>query len=223
MKPTRTLATCAAPDGELLVLQEHDGHHFLNISGFGLMSTKAHFSEEHMAEVACAKLPAKPHVLIGGLGLGFTLKRVAELCSPDAKIEVAELIQEVVAWNREFLQDVNGWLLDDPRVHLHLGDVYHLIGSAMAERRYHAILLDVDNGPDALVQRVNGRLYAYSGLARVYKALHPRGRAVFWSSHPDPAFARALGRYFHRVASVNVKEHPKAKRSVNTLFVADRD
>ena len=223
MKPTRTLATCTAPDGKLLVLQEHDGHHFLNIAGFGLMSTKASFSEEHMAELACANLPAKPHILIGGLGFGFTLKRVAALCGPKAVIEVAELIPEVVTWNREFLQEVNGRLLDDRRVRVHVGDVYHLIGSSTGKHRYHAILLDVDNGPDALVQRVNSRLYVRSGIERIHDALQPCGRAVFWSSHSDPEFVSALRSYFCRVESIGVKDYAKARRHVNTLFVADRD
>jgi len=223
MKVTRILATCSAPDGEEIVLQEHDGHHFLKVAGFGLMSTKASFSEEQMAELACAKLPAKPRILIGGLGFGFTLKRVAALCGPDAVIEVAELIPEVVTWNREFLQEVNGKLLEDPRVHVHVGDVYPLIGSRKGDSRYHAILLDVDNGPDALVQRVNNRIYESPGLERIHNALHPRGRVVFWSSHPDTAFARTLGRYFRKVESVGSKEYAKAKRPAHTLFVADRD
>jgi len=187
------------------------------------MSTKASFSEEQMAELACAKLPAKPRILIGGLGFGFTLKRVAALCGPDATIEVAELIPEVVAWNREFLQEVNGKLLDDPRVRVHVGDVYHLIGSRKAENRYHAILLDVDNGPDALVQRVNNRIYERPGLERIRNALHPRGGWFSGHPHPDVGFARALGSYFRRVESVGSKGYAKAKRPAHTLFVADRD
>lgn len=223
MKPTRTLASCTAPEGDLLVLQEHDGSYFLQIGGCGLMSTRASFSEEQMAELACAKLPAKPHILIGGLGFGFTLKRVMALCSPDAVIDLAELVPEVVAWNREFLQEVNGRLLDDPRVRIHINDVYHLLESAAGRRGYDAILMDVDNGPDALVQRRNNRIYADAGIERIRKALQPRGRVVFWSSHPDGDFARALGRYFRRVTIVAAKEYAGAKRTLNTLFVAERD
>lgn len=187
------------------------------------MSTKASFSEEQMAELACRKLPANAQILIGGLGLGFTLKKVAALSGAEAVIDVAELIPEVVSWNREFLQEVNGRLLDDPRVRVHVGDVYHLLGSRKGDNRYHAILLDVDNGPDALVQRSNDRIYARPGLQRVRNALMPRGRVVFWSSHPDPRFALDLRNCFSRVETVAAKEYPKAKRQAHTLFVADRD
>jgi spermidine synthase len=175
-----------------------------------------------MANLACARLPAKSRILIGGLGFGFTLKRTVALAGPAAVIDVAELIPEVVAWNREFLQEVNGKLLDDPRVRVHVGDVYDLIGRC-GENRYHAILLDVDNGPDALVQRINNRLYMGPGLERIRNALHRGGRVVFWSSHADPGFARVLKSYFRQVECVGAKEYAKARRPAHMLFVADRD
>jgi spermidine synthase len=127
MKITRTLATCKTPDGAQLTLHEHDGHHFLKVAGLQLMSTTASSSEEKMAELSCAHLPPNPRVLIGGLGFGFTLKRVLDLTGADAAVDVAELLPEVVTWNREFLAEVNGKRLDDPRVRIHVGDVYDLI------------------------------------------------------------------------------------------------
>ena len=222
MKITRTLATSTTPDGERVTLHEHDGHYFLKVAGLQLMSTTASSSEEQMAELSCANLPAKPRVLIGGLGFGFTLKRVLELTEPDATVEVAELLPIIVAWNREFMEEVNGKLLDDPRVKIHVGDVYDLIDRCGSER-YHTILLDVDNGPDPFVQNVNERLYTKSGITRIKNALQPRGRVIFWSAHPDRSFARSLEGCFKKVESIGAKAYPKAKRFTHTLFVADRD
>jgi spermidine synthase len=220
MKPTTTLATCLSPDGSLLVLQEHDGQHYLKVDGVQLMSTTASSSEQQMAEIACFSLPARPRILIGGLGFGFTLRRVLELCPSDAVVEVAELLPEVVDWNRRFLTEVNGLLLDDPRVKIHIRDVAELIGG---RDRYHAILLDVDNSPDPLVQRANAGLYNRGGIARTKSSLYPHGRVVFWSANPDKGFARSLERVFSKVECIGAKAYPKAKRFTHTLFVADRD
>jgi spermidine synthase len=222
MKITRTLATCNTPDGAKLTLHEHDGHHFLKVAGLQLMSTTASSSEEQMAELSCARLPGKPRVLIGGLGFGFTLKRVLALTGPDAIVDVAELLPEVVAWNREFLGEVNGKLLDDPRVRIHIRDVYDLIDRC-GNDRYDAILLDVDNGPDPFVQKGNERLYAKPGIIRIKSALQPGGRVIFWSAHPDKSFAKSLQGLFRHVECISAKAYPKAKRFTHTLFVADRD
>ena len=222
MKVTTTLASCHTPDGTLMVLQQHDGQHYLKIGGVPLMSTTASYSEQHMAELACSSLPAKPRILIGGLGFGFTLRRVLELSPPDAIVDVAELLSEIVAWNREFLQSVNGSLLDDPRVRIHVRDVGELIDRC-GQDRYHAILLDVDNSPDPLVQQGNARLYNRGGIIRTMAALHPKGRVVFWSANRDKHFAESLGRVFKQVECVGAKAYPQAKKITHTLFVADRD
>ncbi|MBC8125537.1 MAG: spermine synthase [Gloeobacteraceae cyanobacterium ES-bin-144] len=222
MKPTTTLATCRTPDGALLVLQEHDGQHFLKVDGVQLMSTTASSSEQQMAELACHALPEKPRILIGGLGFGFTLRRVLELCPADALVDVAELLQEVIDWNRQFLANVNGLLVDDPRVRIHRRDVAELIESC-GKNRYHTILLDVDNSPDPLVQKGNARLYNRGGIARTKAALHPGGRVVFWSANPDKDFARSLEKDFKKVECISAKAYPKAKSFTHTLFVADRE
>lgn len=222
MKITTTLATCRTPDGAQMVLQEHDGHYYLKVGGVQLMSTTASSSEQLMAEIACAQLPANPRILIGGLGFGFTLRRVLDLCPSHAVVDVAELLPEVIAWNREFLTAVNGLLVDDPRVTIHVRDVAALIEQC-GKQRYHAILLDVDNSPDPLVQKGNAKLYNRGGIARTHAALHPGGRVIFWSANPDKDFARSLERVFKRVECIGAKAYPKAKRFTHTLFVADRD
>jgi spermidine synthase len=222
MKVTTTLATCRTPDGVQLLLQEHDGQHYMKVGGVQLMSTNASSSEQQMAELACGNLPAKPRILIGGLGFGFTLRRVLELCPSDAIVDVAELLQEVIDWNREFLSEVNGILLDDPRVRIHRKDVAELI-NRVGNDRYHAILLDVDNSPDPLVQKGNAGLYDSNGIARAKAALQPRGRVVYWSANPDKSFAKSLNKIYKHVECVSAKAYPKAKRFTHTLFVADRD
>lgn len=221
MKVTTTLATCTAPDGTQLVLQEHDGEYFLKVDGVQLMSTTASLSEQTMAELACDHLPRSPRILIGGLGFGFTLRRVLEISPPDATVLVAELLPEIAEWNREFLKDINGTCLDDPRVKLRLGDVNDAL-HVDAKERYDAILMDVDNSPDPLVQHSNAQLYNRSGIAKVHAALQPNGRVVYWSANQDKAFARLLEKVFRHVDCVGAKAYAKAKRFTHTLFVADR-
>ncbi len=222
MKTTVTLASAQTPDGTLMTLHEHDGQHFLKVAGLQLMSTTASGSEEQMAELACTTLPKKPHILIGGLGFGFTLKRVLELTGPDARVDVAELIPKIVDWNREYLPHVNGKLLDDPRVKILVRDVYDIIDRSASDR-YDAILLDVDNGPDPFVQKGNSRLYQNSGLVRIKAALNPKSRVVFWSAHQDKSFEKTLAKSFRNVEAISAKAYPKAKRFTHTLFVAERE
>lgn len=222
MKATVTLASAKTPDGSSITLHEHDGQHFLKVAGLQLMSTTASWSEAEMADLSCAKLPKNPHILIGGLGFGFTLKRVLELTGPDARVVVSELMPQIVEWNRVYLSEVNGKLLDDPRVKIVVGDVYDLIDRCGSDR-YDAILLDVDNGPDPFVQNDNGRLYKGSGLVRIKAALNPGGRVVFWSANEDRSFEKLLSRSFKNVESIRAKAYPKAKRFTHTLFVGDRE
>jgi len=158
-------------------------------------------------------------VLIGGLGFGFTLRKVLELVSEDSEVEVAELLQEIIDWNGEYLREVNGALLDDPRVKVLKKDVFKIMQDG---GRYDAILLDVDNSPDPLVQKGNGRLYQKRGLEIARAALRPRGRAGDWSAHEDPGFVKLLRKVFSRVEAIPAKAYPKAKRFTHTLFLAER-
>ena len=223
MKPFITLAESKTPDGSDLSLHGHDGQFYLRVNRQPLMGTNASESEKTMATLACEPLRNEPQarVLIGGLGFGFTLRRVLESVRPDAHVHVAELLPQVVDWNREFLRDVNGALLDDPRVQVFVDDVYEVMTRAAAAP-YDAILLDVDNGPIAMVHEGNGRLYQSQGFAVIMNALKPNGRVVFWSAAKDAAFARRLEKTGFAVQVVAAKAYPQAKRSTHTLFVADR-
>ena len=222
MKPFTTLARARTSGGAELTLHEHDTHFFLRVNSQSLMTTKAAVSEMELAHLACERLRERPavRVLIGGLGFGFTLRRVLELTVRDAIVEVAELLPEIVAWNREFLSGVNGKLLDDSRVRISIADVFQIITLAPAAH-YDAILLDVDNGPMAMVQDGNARLYQPGGLAAMARVLKPGGRVTLWSAGPDPAFSRRLARAGFAVQVVNAKAHTRARRNAHTIFVAD--
>lgn len=219
MKPTTNLAEEVLPDGAKMLLQEHDGEYFLKIGGVPLMSTTAAFSEQEMASLACGGKLGAQRVLIGGLGFGFTLRRVLELLSEDSKVEVAELLSLIIDWNREFLAEVNGSLLGDPRVVILQKDVFEILKRGEG---YDAILLDVDNSPDPLVQKGNGRLYRRNGLEMARSALKRGGRVVYWSAHQDKAFEKLLRKVFRKVEAVPAKAYPKAKRFTHTLFVAEK-
>lgn len=223
MKPFTTLATARTPDGEELTLHAHDGQFYLRVNRQPLMGTNASASEKALAELGCADLIGKPAptVLIGGLGFGFTLRRVLELTGKTAVVHVAELLPEIVAWNREFLSAVNGTLPDDPRVALFIDDVFNVIKKAAAGT-YDAILLDVDNGPIAMVQDENARLYHGAGLALISRALKPGGCVAFWSASNDRSFANRLTKAGFKTDIVPAKPHERARRCTHTVFVARR-
>ncbi len=224
MIQTHQLGETHTPDGSRFSLHEHDGDFFLKLNGRQLMSTTSTVSELLLADLACPLLGAKPdaRVLIGGLGLGYSLKRVLELVGPHATVHVAELLGEVVTWNREFLQKINGHLLDDPRVTVFVDDVFRLIRDGSTER-YDAILLDVDNGPTSFVQPKNARLYDRSGFGMIRRALNKDGCVTFWSAAPEAGFANRLERARFTVNAVPCKAHERAKRLEHVIYVARRD
>lgn len=222
MKPSVVLAEAILPNRQKLSLRRHDGHYHIRVGGELLMSTTATASEAQMAELAHASLGngTGKRVLIGGFGFGFTLRRVLELVGPDVRVQVVELLPQIVAWNREHLQSVNGRLLDDPRVEILMDDVYAVLSRA-EPRTYDAVLLDVDNGPEALVDPRNERIYADPGLATLSRALRPGGRAVFWSAGTDESFLKRLVKAGFRADAIGAKAYPQAQVKTHTLFVAD--
>ena len=222
MKPFRNLAETRTPEGSRFSLHEHDGEYFLKLNGKQLMSTTATTSEIMLADLPCRPFGLRPvKVLIGGLGLGFSLKRVLELTCPDAIVEVAELLPEVVAWNREFLREVNGKLLEDRRVKVLVKDVFEVLRLA-PKPSYDAILLDVDNGPTSFVQKENKRLYQRHGFELIHRALNPGGKVAFWSAEPEKGFIETLWRNGFTARAVPAKAHETAKRAAHVIYVAEK-
>jgi spermidine synthase len=223
MKPFRNLAQVRTPDGSQLTLHEHDGEYFLKLNGKQLMSTTATSSELLLAQLPCDGLRGRADtcVLIGGLGLGFSLQRVLELVGRHARVQVAELIPEVVAWNRDLLREVNGRLLEDRRVEVITGDVFDVIHRA-GPAAYDALLLDVDNGPTSMIQAKNARIYKRRGLGMIARALKPAGKASFWSAVPEPAFVQSLASVGLKAEAFPAKSHERAKRAAHMIYLAHR-
>ncbi len=202
-------------------LYEHDGAYTINLGGQELMHSRANASERLLGELGVAHLEREvmARVLVGGLGLGFTLRSVLESVGPQTTVEVVELIPEVIVWNQTHLRGLNGALLDDPRVETREEDVTRRI-LEVEPHTYDTILLDVDNGPVAMVVKNNASLYSKSGLRSIRRAMKPDGRAVFWSASPDHAFDARLRAIGFQVEAVPAKRHPGAKREVCVLYVA---
>jgi len=157
-----------------------------------LMNSRLSGSEEALATLACRRIEAvkRPHLLIGGLGMGFTLRAALAVLGPEARITVAELVPAVIAWARGPLAGIFGDSLNDPRTNILSTDVIEVIQSRPAA--FDAILLDVDNGPEGLIRKANNALYSLKGLKAIRTALRPRGVLAVWSSGPNPTFTRRL-------------------------------
>jgi spermidine synthase len=224
MKPRIKLGEATLAGGGVMALYEHDGDFVINYQGREIMHSRANSSELLLGEtgVAGREDVTNKRILIGGLGLGFTLRRVLELVGSGAEVEVVELVPEVVKWNETHLQPLHGNLLADPRVRVRVEDVRTVIRRSEAGR-YDAILLDVDNGPVALVTEANRSLYSQTGLRHIHRTLKPAGRVVFWSAGPDPRFAARLKQNGFTVTETPAKVHGGARRAAYLLFVADRD
>jgi spermidine synthase len=197
------LGTASVPGGggELRLMQR--GLEFSIFAGsIELMSSRLSGSETALASMTCARVlqRPRPHILIGGLGMGFTLRGALAALGPDATITVAELVPEVVAWAHGPLAAIYGESLSDPRLKIFSGDVGEMIGGVRSG--YDAILLDVDNGPAALTRAANDNLYEAHGLRKAHQALLPGGVLAVWSAAPDPAFTQRL-----RAAGYDVEEH----------------
>lgn len=192
MKPTTKLATAKTPDGGEMELYKHDRDYVIKINGQDLMSSRQHESELELARLGCAHLVGSkaPKVLIGGMGLGYTLRQSLDMLDPQAKVVVGELLGAVAEWSREFFGELNGNPLEDERVNLKTGDVVNLISRSIG--KFDAILLDIDNGPSAMTHLANSRLYSYEGIMACRYALRKQGCLAVWSAEPSKKFERLL-------------------------------
>ncbi len=225
MKPTTTVAETTAPDGEPFRLLEHDGQFILYMGQREVMSTLRTYSERLLADIGCEfeNPRKKARILIGGLGLGFSLRRALELTGPGAEVVVAELLPEIVRWNHQCLDGLNDDILADPRTTILEGDVYSVIHYA-AEKgpRFDVILLDVDDGPGALIQPQNAQLYARNGLDELKRALTPGGRAAIWAAGPEPKLLKHLGQTGFRTKEIPCAKHERAKQKYHRIYLAAR-
>ncbi|MEP6619769.1 MAG: spermidine synthase, partial [bacterium] len=219
MKPYERLGEARTPNGTLLALYRHDGAYLIRADGVELMSTRRHLSEDRLAEVACAQLRDAPQVrvLIGGLGLGFTLRAALQYLGEDAEVVVAEFLAEVIAWNANPSYALSVDALGDRRVRMVQDDVINVLRDHPGA--FDAIMLDTDNGPDGMLMSENARLYAARGLQVTVTALRDGGRIVYWSVGDDPKFARALRGANLEVETVRVRAHDTAG-PMHTLYVA---
>lgn len=195
MKRLDTLDRTVTADGRELTLRHRDGDYFIDLDGAQLMSTRSHGSESVLAKLGCEGLrdASRPRVLVGGLGLGFTLRATLERLPADAEVVVVELFESVVRWNRQYLAGPDP-SLEDPRVRLHVGDIAEMFAppDESVQDNYDAILLDVDNGPEAWTLDSNDWLYGSDGIARLRRALRPGGVLALWSAGPDAGYVRRL-------------------------------
>jgi spermidine synthase len=219
MKRFERLGQARTPNGTLIALYRHDGAYLIRADGVELMSTRRHLSEDRLAEVACGPLQevVRPRVLIGGLGLGFTLRAALRLLREDAGIVVAELLAEVIAWNADPRYGLSVDAMRDPRVRVLQDDVVDVLRANPAT--FDAIMLDTDNGPDGMLMSESARLYATRGIEVTVAALRAGGSIVYWSVSDDPGFAGALRRSGLTVRTLHVRAHDTAG-PIHTLYVA---
>ncbi len=219
MKPLERLGEARTPKGTVIALSRHDGAYLISADGVELMSTRRHLSEDRLAEVACAPLREVPRVrvLIGGLGLGFTLRAALRQLREDAEVVVAELLAEVIAWNADPRYDLSVEAMSDPRVRVVQDDVTNVLRANPGG--FDAIMLDTDNGPDGMLISENARLYATRGITDTIAALRSGASIVYWSVGDDPRFANALRAAGLAVRTLRVRAHDTAG-PMHTLYVA---
>lgn len=222
MIPWIQLDAVKVPGGrEELRLKRRGDEFSIMLGANELMNSRLSGSEEALARLACAKIGGRrrPSMLIGGLGMGFTLRAALVDLPADADVTVAELVPAVVAWGRGPMAELFAGCLDDARVHIREADVADLIGAAKGE--YDAILLDVDNGPDGLSRSENDRLYSLAGLAAARAALKPGGVLAVWSAHPDRGFTARLRQSGFDVEEVNTRARGK-RGARHVIWLATR-
>lgn len=223
MKPRIKIATTKTPDGGKMVLYQHDSNFIIEIDGDDLMLSRHNESELELARLGCAHLADSkaPSILIGGLGMGYTLRQALDMLSPDAEVVVGELLDAVVEWNRKFLGVLNSQPLTDDRVELKTGNIVELISHS--KNRFDAILLDIDNGPSAMTYSGNSRLYGFEGILSCQRALRKKGCLAVWSAGPCKEYEQMLMRCDFHVRRYRVPAYKGSKSQSRFVWVASEN
>lgn len=218
----RLIEETRTPRGELLQLVGSATDYLIRVDGLQLMGSEGHYSEEQLADLVCARMAPRtaPNVLVGGLGMGFTLRAVLERVPDSARVWVVELVDEVINWSSRHFGHLAGHPLRDSRVQVHQGDVSAWLADAAV--RFDAIVLDVDNGPGSSTYEAEASLYATAGLRRLHRSLAPAGVVGVWASDYDPEFGTRLQR-----AGFNARAHacparPDREHPQHVLWVGQR-
>lgn len=217
MLPIVTLSTARLPDGTEFVLQRRGEEWMVRAGPHLLMSSRSHGSENDLAAQALARVASPSRVLVGGLGLGFTLRAVLDRVAPTTQVTVAELVPELVTWNQEHVGELANHPLSDARCEVIVGDVFETIQHAA--HSFDAILLDIDNGPVAVSHEKNKRLYSPHGIAACRRALRSGGILALWSASADERYQRDLGRAGFKVEVVKVAA-TRSGRAKHVIFLA---
>ena len=218
MQPWETLATARVGTSEL-VLARRGAEWAVRVGGQVLMTSRVHQSEVSLAAEAIARAGSPKRVLVGGLGMGYTLRAVLERVPSDARVTVAELVPELVDWNRTHLASLHDRALDDPRTEIAVIDVLALL--RRSPRAFDVVVLDVDNGPEAVTTEDNQRLYSDAGVRASWDALSPGGVLGVWSAGPSEPYAKRLARagFLTEVVRVPVR---KGARAMHVLFLGSK-
>ena len=205
-----------------LTLSQRDTEYSIRVNGLELMNSRMFGSETRLAELSCREIADRQHacVLIGGLGMGYTLSAALRSLHADANVLLAELVPSVVEWNQDVLGSLTDDPLEDSRVTVRIDDVVHVITSSVST--FDAILLDVDNGPNSMTQAGNDELYSLSGVTMIHRALRPGGVVAVWSASPDTGFTQRLKTSSFHVIEHKVRARTQKKGPVHTIWIAKK-
>lgn len=223
MKPNLKIATALTPDKGEMVLYQHGDDFLIRVKGQDLMCSRQHESELELARLGCAHLADSeaPRILIGGLGMGYTLRQALDMLKPKAQVVVGELLDAVVEWNKKFLGQLNGRPLEDKRVKLKTDNIVDII--SRTRHRFDAILLDIDNGPDAMTDSGNRRLYGREGIQACHRALRKQGCLAIWSAEPNKKFEQRLVNCNFHVRRYRASAYKGGKSQYRFVWVASKD
>lgn len=223
VNPRRLIDEIQTPDGSSLKLTARGDWFEVSLNGISLMSSREHSSEELMAALALQDRPdgGEPRVLVGGLGMGFTLRALLNRLGPRGQAVVVELFPAVIAWNRGPLGHLADHPLQDPRTEVRTGDFLDFLNSNSNTHSFDAILVDIDNGPESFTTATNASLYTSAGLHSLHRTLKPGGTLVVWSAFQSPSFLKQLRRAGFDASTVAARSREHGG-SHHTLFVAKR-